>query len=267
MTALRYRFRNYIKTQTFSPLKKLLLFSKNYAGRNNTGHISFFAKASRVKKKYRIIDFKRLIWNLPAKILRFEYDPNRKINIALICYANGILSNILAVENIKKNKRIYNTDIKSLLKIGNTSLLSFLNEGSFLNGISTSFIKDTILVRSAGCQAILLKKYNNVCLVSLPSKEQILLSSSNIATLGRLSNIKHNFTKYYKAGQKRLLGKKPRVRGVAKNPIDHPHGGGGGRCLVTRWAKPAKNVSSRNKFKSSRRIAVSRKFFRKKIKK
>lgn len=254
-----------LNIQSYAPIKNLIRFIISQSGHNNTGRIVSFSKSWRVRRNYRFLDFKRMIWDLPAKILRIEYDPNRSSLIALICYYNGILSYILATEKMTVGQIIFTTLNKLLLKHnGNATLLYNCLEGSFLSAVEFRPGMGGILARSAGTQVILLKSLNYLeSVIRLPSKEEIVIKKISLVSLGRCSNIDRKFRYYYNAGQTRRIGKRPTSRGVAQNPIDHPHGGGGGRCLVTAWAKIAKNKTTRQK-KSSFFIVTSRKFYKKK---
>jgi large subunit ribosomal protein L2 len=252
------------KIQTFPTIKQLNLNLNKKAGRNNTGHISFFHRGGGVKKNFRLLDFKRLIWNIPAKVLRHEYDPFRNGFISLICYKNGILSYILTTDGLKINQWIINSNNKTFkLKVGNSTNLFKIPESTLIHSIEIVPGLGAKLIRSAGVFGQILKKnylFGKI-LIKLPSKEQILINKNSIATIGIVSNLNQMLIKYYKAGQKRLLGFRPWSRGVAKNPIDHPHGGGGGRHLVTPWSKVGKNQRTRDKKKSNKFIIKNRKLF------
>lgn len=268
MTYLFFRAKLFMKVQSFPSVKNLRVPLIGRSGRSNTGQITFQADGSRVYRNYRLVDFKRFIWYLKATILRVEYDPNRSSFIALICYANGILSYINATEGVFPGKRISMGDITRprFMKLGNTFPIHCLNEGSIIHTVEVKPNFGGILARSAGTSITILKQLEgNLILAKLPSKEEIVIDTNCIATLGRNTNIDRKFFTYYKAGQLSNLGVKPKVRGVAKNPVDHPHGGGGGRCLVTPWAKVAKNRRTRNKLRVSKQIVRSRRLFIRKV--
>lgn len=274
MTYIKYRLKKklknltskIIKLKTFPPVKNLLVKLKWFAGRNNSGKITFNSKSKRHKRNYRLIDFKFLIINLLYIILRIEYDPYRTSWITLICFANGILSYILTPHNLDLTDRLFNTNMKKLIKRFNGIPLFFAQESMLINCLEIKPLFGGKIARSAGTFVLVLKKLeNNFSLLKLPSKEQILLTNDCFCRIGRISNIDNKFINYYKAGQVRLLGFKPIVRGVAKNPIDHPHGGGGGKHLVTPFAKIAKNYPTRCSNKKgklsivrSRKLAVRR---------
>jgi len=278
MILLKRKLNNLIlKTKTYPLIENLLKFFAKTGGRNFKGkrHITMRTRMGGVKKKYRMLDFKRKLWNLSAKILRFEYDPYRTSLISLICYSNGILSYILKTENTFRGQRIWVGDLKRKIEFGNTMPLYYIPEGSFIHNIECFLGFGGVLCRSAGTFAIVMRKFiefNNEnkskisVLIRLPSREEILINGNCIATIGITSNINYKFVSFYKAGQKRLLGFKPKVRGVAKNPIDHPHGGGGGRCLVTALGKVAKNKPTRKKGRRVFTIITSRKKVRRRKK-
>ena len=266
MNYLFHRIKLRFRVQSYPSVKNLCVPIISSAGRNNTGKISFRAVGKRVSRKYRLVDFKRLVWNYPGKVLRIEYDPNRTSLIALICYPNGVLSYINATDGLYIGQRIFVSAFKQYLKLGNTLPMYIFNEGSVVNTVEFNAFNGGVLARSAGTAVTLLKKLpKNQILAKLPSKEEVLLDGNCLATYGRVSNLDRKFSSYYKAGQLVNFGVKPKVRGVAKNPIDHPHGGGGGRCLVTPWAQIAKNRRTRNKKKVSPQIVRSRRLFIRKV--
>jgi len=274
MTFLRFKAKFFLQYQTYPSIKNLSKVFKWWGGRNNTKKRAVFNKGTRKASRfYKMIDFKRLIWNLYAKILRFEYDAYRTSLIALICYSNGILTYILKIEGMKIGQRVISTDFfkKRYLQKGSMLPLNFFEEGSIISNLEIVFGKGGKLVRSAGTAAILVRKFSqtihgSVALIRLPSREEIFLSQDSFAILGRISNVDFFFVKYYKAGRRRLVGYKPKVRGVARNPVDHPHGGGGGKCLVTHKALPAKNRPTRNIQNSFLLIVKSKKKVRRKKK-
>ncbi len=270
MTSLLHRSRLVIKSVTYPPVKNLTKFFVPEAGHNNTGKVTYISKTRRVKRKYRLVDFKRLIWNSYFLVLRFEYDPNRSSFIALVCYLNGILSYVIATDGLEKRRKMFVGEpprlLQSNLRIGYILPIYRCNEGSFFNTLELNINFGGTLARSAGTAVTLLKKlFEDHYLVKLPSKEQILVDKDAVGNLGRTSNPDRKFTFYYNAGQMRRLGWKPKVRGVAKNPIDHPHGGGGGKCSVTPWAKVAKTQRTRDSLKSSPQIIRSRRLAVRKI--
>jgi len=214
-----------------------LIFNKkkNYSGRNNSGHITIYTKGNRHKKSFRIIDFKREYYNIPATIYSIEYDPNRSSFISLIIYKNFICCYILSVHHLKIGDTItsYKTDFlfELLYNKGDSSKLLYLPIGGIIHNIELWPNNGGIYVRSAGTYGKILKKITscNKALIVLPSTNYLYASLYSSATLGIVSNYNHNKQILGKAGRKRWLGKKSKVRGVAMNPVDHPHGGGEGK--------------------------------------
>lgn len=208
-------------------VKYLAFGLKNKTGKNFSGHRTVLSKGcGRQKRKFRLIDFSRLV-QVPGIILRIEYDPNRSCNIALVCYKNGILSYILAVNGMQKGMFINN----GFLNSGAVKKLNEFDLGSFICCIELRQGLGAKIARSAGCFSVVLSRSsenNNVCL-RLPSGEERLLKGENSAVLGVISNIQKKYEKKKKASDNIFLGKKPSVRGVAKNSVDHPHGGGRGK--------------------------------------
>ena len=217
-------------------LKKLIFLNKkNYSGRNNSGHITVFTKGPRKKKLYRVINFKRDIYNIPGIIYSVEYDPNRSSFISLLVYKNNICCYILSVQHLKVGDVIksYNSDalFELLYKKGDNNKLLFLPVGGIIHNLELWPGNGGIYIRSAGTYGKILKKlYNcNKVLIELPSKSSFYASLFSSATLGIVSNPTHNKIIIGKAGRNRWLGRKSIVRGVAMNPVDHPHGGGEGK--------------------------------------
>lgn len=208
-------------------IKYLSFGLKNKTGVNFSGHRTVLSKGTgRSKRKFRLIDFTRLI-QIPGIILRIEYDPNRSSNIALVCYKNGFLSYIIAVNGMHKDMFINN----GFLTSGSVKELKDFDLGSFICCIELRKDFGAKIARSAGCFSVVLshiKQFNKV-VIRLPSGEERLLKSSNTAVLGVVSNVNKKFKKKRKASDNLRLGKKPSVRGVAKNCVDHPHGGGRGK--------------------------------------
>jgi large subunit ribosomal protein L2 len=236
---------------------------KKFAGRNNQGFITVRHQGGQCDRQYRIINFTYFYWNCYGIILKFSYDPNRTAPIMLLCYLNGILSCHLAVKNLKVGDLFYigniNNEVKHILN--RTSYFSNITEGSLISNISHLKNKGTQFVRAAGTSAQLLKIDNvkKKVLLRLPSKEERLVDLDAICTLGQVANINHFFFSISTAGRNRLLGKRPTVRGVAMNPVDHPHGGGQGktsgaggfRSQVTFKGRVAKTQPTRNPSKNN----------------
>ena len=244
------------------PEKSLTVDLKKAPGRNNQGRITSRHRGGGVKKKYRIIDFKRDKDGIPAKVVSIEYDPYRSARIALLQYADGEKRYIIAPLGLKVgDKVISGEDVP--LKVGNTLPLSRIPEGTSIYNIELKRGKGGQLVRSAGTSAELLSKEGGYAQVKLPSGEIRLISLDCRATIGQVGNVEHENIQIGKAGRARLMGRRPYVRGSAMNPIDHPHGGGEGRSgpgrhPVTPWGKPTKGKKTRKKGKPSDKLIVQR---------
>lgn len=253
----------FIKNKRFK-IKKLMKGFKRANGRNNQGKITVRHRGGGHKRLYRQITFNRK--NLNGKVQAIVYDPNRSANIAIICINNSIFRTtyILAPEGLKKNDYIMSGP-SSDLKIGNSLPLSSLPIGSIIHNISLNPNGPGKLIRSAGTYAQLLQKTeNNYAKIRLNSGELRLILLTCYATLGIVSNINHKKIKLGKAGRNRWLNKRPHVRGVAMNPVDHPHGGGegktsGGRPSVSPQGKITKGKFTRLKKKSNQFILEFRK--------
>jgi len=217
--------------------KKLLKGIYNKSGRNNSGKITIFFRGSRKKKRYRFIDFHKKLWGIKGLVIKIEYDPNRSSFISLIFYSNGILSYILAFDQIYEGYIIENGIFCSNTNIGNTLPLKLLPVGSVIHNIEIYFGQGGQFTRSAGSFAKILHKRINYTAIKLSSKQKHYILSDCLATLGRISNINHNLKNLKKAGTSINLGFKSRVRGCAMNPVDHPHGGRtkGGKIPVSRY--------------------------------
>eukprot|EP00003_Mantamonas_plastica_P020405 TRINITY_DN3294_c0_g1_i1.p1 TRINITY_DN3294_c0_g1~~TRINITY_DN3294_c0_g1_i1.p1 ORF type:complete len:275 (+),score=-145.02 TRINITY_DN3294_c0_g1_i1:208-1032(+) len=243
-------------------VKKLTYGLPEKAGRNNSGKITVRRRGGRHKRLYRIIDFKRTLFNIPGQVQRIEYDPNRSAFIALILYKNGLLSYILAPNELKVGDIIVSGENVEI-KPGNALPLQFIPIGTNIHNIELKPGKGGQLVRAAGTSAKLIKKgEDGYALIKLSSGELRLIHLKCMATIGILSNLDHKNQSIGKAGASRWRNKRPSVRGVAMNPIDHPHGGGegktsGGRPSVTPWGKPTKGKRTRFN-KRTQRFIVSR---------
>lgn len=206
-------------------IKYLSFGLKNKTGINFSGHRTVLSKGSgKSKRKFRLIDFNRSI-NIPGIILKIEYDPNRSCNVALICYKNGFLSYIVAVNGMKENMFI-NT---GFLMSGSVKTLKNFDLGSFICCVELRKDLGAKIARSAGCFSVVLSRISEKVSIRLPSGEERYLKAENSAVLGVVSNIQRKFKKKKKASDNIFLGKKPSVRGVSKNCVDHPHGGGRGK--------------------------------------
>lgn len=245
-----------------TPEKSLLVSLKKTGGRNSFGRITSRHIGGGHKKKYRIIDFRRNKIDIPAKVASIEYDPNRSARIALLNYLDGEKRYILAPLNLKVGDVVLassNADIKP----GNSLPLRAIPLGTIIHNIELKIGKGGQLARSAGTFAQLMAKEGKYAQVKLPSGEVRLVLLDCMATVGQVGNIDHENVTIGKAGRTRWLGRRPKVRGVAMNPVDHPHGGGegrtsGGRHPVTPWGIPTKGYKTRKNKTSSRFIVKPR---------
>lgn len=228
------------------PLTYLSFGKKNISGRNNTGKIMNYHRGGGCKKKLRIIDYKRYIWNLYAIVLRIEFDPNRSALLCLIAYSNGILSYIIAPEKIFVGDRILSKD-DVLFNNGNTTYLKNIPIGIKIHNIELKLNQGAQFIRAAGTYATIISKEQNYVVIKLKSGELRKINSLCIATIGSVSNFEFRFRKFIKAGYYRLKGWKPIVRGVAMNPVDHPHGGGQGKTAGGRPSVNAKGFITKGK--------------------
>ena len=246
-----------------APERSLTTTLKKNAGRNSYGKITVRHQGGGVRRKYRVIDFKRRKVDVKATVTAIEYDPNRSANIALIEYADGEKAYILAPIGLKVNDEVMagaNADIKP----GNNLPISSIPVGTLIHCIELKPGKGAQMVRSAGNAAQLMAKEGKYAHVRLPSGEMRLVSVDCKATIGTVGNPEHENVKLGKAGKSRWLGKRPEVRGSVMNPNDHPHGGGEGKSPVGRpgpvtpWGKPALGYKTRNKKKASNKFIVKR---------
>ena len=234
---------------TGKPVKSLTAGLSKKGGRNNTGRITMRRKGGGHKAKYRIVDFKRNNTE-SATVDRIEYDPNRSSYIALITYTDGTTNYILAPKDLKAGDQVISGEKKEI-RIGNCMPMSDIPVGIDIHNIELKIGSGAQLARSAGSSTQIVGKSDGYVAIKLPSGEQRKVREECRATIGVLSNIDKKNQKLGKAGRKRWLGVRPSVRGVAMNPIDHPHGGGegktsGGRDPVTPWGKPTKGKKTRN---------------------
>ncbi len=244
---------DFAEITTDRPEKSLLAPLKKTGGRNCFGRITARHIGGGHKRRYRIIDFKRNKRDIPARVASIEYDPNRTSRIALLHYVDGEKRYILAPLDIKIGDEIEageNVEIKP----GNALPIRKIPIGSLIHNVELKIGKGGQLIRSAGSSAQLVAKENKYAHIKMPSGELRLVHVDCYATIGQVSNADHSNISLGKAGRKRWLGKRPRVRGVAMNPVDHPMGGGegrssGGRHPCTPWGKPTKGYRTRkNKF-------------------
>jgi len=243
------------------PEKSLLAPLVNRAGRNNQGKITVRHHGGGHKRKYRIIDFKRNKDGIPGRVATIEYDPNRTAYIALINYADGEKRYIIAPKGLKVNDTIVSGPDADI-KIGNALPLENIPVGTLIHNIELKPGKGGQLVRAAGTEAQLLGKEGQYVVVRLSSGEMRRILKTCRATVGTVSNQDHELVKIGKAGRSRWLRKRPVVRGVVMNPVDHPHGGGEGRAPIGRkspmspWGKPTLGYKTRKKKKASSQYIV-----------
>lgn len=246
---------------TDTPEKSLLAPKTRKSGRNNMGRITSRHAGGGHKRRYRIIDFKRDKFGVPGKVKTIEYDPNRTARICLIVYADGEKRYIIAPDGLQVGDTIISGD-EVEIKRGNSLPLKRIPLGTIIHNIELKPRKGGQLIRSAGSYATMMAKEGGFAHVKLRSGEVRLIHLDCYATIGQVSNAEHSLIKIGKAGKSRYLGRRPHVRGVAMNPVDHPHGGGegktaGGRHPVTPWGKPTKGGRTR-KNKRTDRFIVSR---------
>ena len=245
------------------PEKSLVRPLKKSGGRNNKGRITSRRRGGGHKRQYRIIDFKRNKFDIPAKVVAIEYDPNRSARIALLHYIDGEKRYILSPYGIKVGDKVVSSQKKAPLKIGNCLPLSKIPSGLFVHNVELVPGKGAQMVRSAGVGAQVLAKDAGMVTLKLPSGEVRMVSEKCMVTIGEVGNKSHETVKIGKAGRSRWLGRRPKVRGVAMNPVDHPMGGGegkssGGRHPTTPWGKPTKGYKTRKKNKTSNRYITKR---------
>ena len=246
-----------------TPEKSLLESKKRKAGRNAQGKITVRHRGGGAKKKYRIVDFKRNKDGIAAKVIGIEYDPNRSANIALICYADGEKSYILAPQGLTNGMKVMSGE-HAEAKVGNCLPLSLIPVGAQVHNIELFPGKGGQMVRSAGNAAQLMAKEGKYATLRLPSGEMRMVPIECRATIGVVGNGDHNLVKIGKAGRKRHMGIRPTVRGSVMNPNDHPHGGGEGKTGIGRpgpctpWGKPALGLKTRKKNKQSNKLIVRR---------
>ena len=247
-----------------TPEKSLTESLKKNAGRNNQGKITVRHQGGGVRRKYRIIDFKRNSKDgIVAKVIGVEYDPNRTANIALICYADGEKAYILAPEGLTDGMEVVSgPDVEA--KLGNCLPLANVPVGAQVHNIELVPGRGGQMVRAAGGSAQLMAKEGKFATLRLPSGEMRMVPINCRATIGVVGNGEHNLVNLGKAGRKRHMGIRPTVRGSVMNPNDHPHGGGEGRAPIGRpgpstpWGKPALGYKTRAKKKQSNKMIVRR---------
>ena len=243
------------------PEKSLTSGRAEKAGRDSKGRISVWHKGGGHKRRYREIDFKRDKIGIPAKVVTIEYDPNRSANIALVSYVDGEKRYIIASKGLTVGRTVV-SGANAPLEVGNALPLEAIPLGFSVHNIELTLGRGAQMARSAGASALVAAKEGDYVTLKLPSGEMRMVFNKCFATIGAAGNEDHMNVQLGKAGRTRWLGKRPTVRGMAMNPIDHPHGGGEGRNKginpVTPWGQPTRGFKTRNKHKPSSRFIVTR---------
>lgn len=266
-TSAGTRFTTYITYDEITktePEKSLTIAIKKHAGRNHHGHITARHRGGGARRLYRIIDFKRNKFDIPGKVKSIEYDPNRTAFIALIAYKDGEKRYILAPQGLKVGDEVIASRNEVPIKPGNSTMLRNLPLGTMVHNIELTIGKGGQLARSAGTYAQLVALEGDYAFLKMPSTELRKVHANCMATIGVVSNQDHINVTIGKAGRMRHLGRRPHVRGVAMNPVDHPHGGGEGKAPqgnphpVTPWGQITKGLKTRKKNKPSNKFIVTR---------
>jgi len=262
--------RRYMTISTFeeitkkSPERKLTTALRKTGGRNNRGRITSRHRGGGHRRRYRIIDFKRNKYDMSGEVLSVEYDPNRSSRIALIEYEDGEKRYIIAADGLRVGNKIISTLNSQIpFNVGNAMPLGLIPEGLLVHNIELKPGKGAQMARSAGSYARIMASESGMITLKLPSGEMRMVSGNCFATIGMVGNKSHESIVIGKAGRKRWLGRRPKVRGVVMNPVDHPHGGGegrtsGGRHPVSPWGMPTKGYRTRKKNKKSNQFIVKR---------
>lgn len=260
---MRYKTTLVFDELTDKPAEKALTKGLPFrAGRSSTGRISVRRKGGRHKRKYRVVDFRRDKIGVPALVQAIEYDPNRSANIALLTYADGEKRYILAPKGLQVGMSVENGP-KAEPRLGNCLPLENIPVGTMVHSIELQLGRGGQMARSAGTSATIAAAEGDYVTLRLPSGEMRMVFRKCSATVGVVGNEDHMNVSLGKAGRSRWLGKRPKVRGVVMNPVDHPHGGGegrtsGGRHPVTPWGIPTKGYKTRKKRKSSGKFIVKK---------
>jgi large subunit ribosomal protein L2 len=265
-TSAGMRFRTGLTFDEISkktPEKNLREPLKHSGGRNNTGRITADHRGGGHKRLYRLIDFKRDKKNIPAKVETIEYDPNRSARIALLRYVDGERRYILAPERLQIGDSVIAGENNIDIQPGNSLPLKLIPVGTVIHNVELKIGKGGQLVRSAGSGAQLMAKEGSYALLKMPSGELRHILAECRATIGQVGNADQENISWGKAGRMRWLGWRPTTRGIAKNPVDHPHGGGEGRSKgnhpMTPWGKPTKGYKTRKNRSSDKYIVKGRK--------
>ena len=246
-----------------TPEKSLVVTLKKNGGRNNLGRITVRHRGGGAKRKYRVIDFRRVKDGVQATVTAIEYDPNRTANIALISYTDGVKAYIIAPKGLKVGDKVESGE-NADIKVGNCLPLANIPEGTMVHNVELKAGKGGQMARSAGSSVQILGREGKYTLLRLASGEVRKVLSTCRATIGEVGNADHELVKIGKAGRKRHMGIRPTVRGSVMNPNDHPHGGGEGRTPigrkgpVTPWGKPALGAKTRKNNKASDKLIVRR---------
>ena len=246
------------------PERKLTTALRKTGGRNNHGRITSRHRGGGHQRRYRIIDFKRNKYDMSAVIASIEYDPNRSPRIALLEYEDGEKRYIIAPDGLKVDDKVISTQHNQIpFKTGNAMPLGSIPEGLLVHNIELKPGKGAQMARSAGAYARIMANEAGMITLKLPSGEMRMVSEQCIATIGMVGNKSHESIVIGKAGRNRWLGRRPKVRGVVMNPVDHPHGGGegrtsGGRHPVSPWGMPTKGYRTRKKNNASDKYIVKR---------
>ena len=247
-----------------TPEKSLLRKLNQTGGRNNQGKATVSDKGGGAKRKYRLIDFKRDKFDIPARVTTIEYDPNRTANIALLTYKDGEKRYIIAPKGLEVGSIVISSKTADI-KVGNTLPLEAIPVGTVIHNVELKPGKGAELARSAGASAQILGREGKYVLIRLQSGETRKVLGSCLATVGVVGNEDYELVNIGKAGRSRHMGIRPHNRGSVMNPNDHPHGGGEGRAPIGRkspmtpWGKPALGVKTRKSKKKSEKLIVSRK--------
>jgi len=244
------------------PYKPLVESKQRISGRNNQGELTIWRRGGGHKRQYRVIDFKRDKTGVPARVATVEYDPNRSAFISLLHYADGDKRYILYPTGLKVGDKVVSGPEADIV-VGNALPLRNIPAGTVIHNLELRLGKGGQLVRSAGGSAQLLSKESDYALVRLPSGEVRRIHVDCMASIGQVGNVDHENVAIGKAGRRRWMGIRPTVRGVAKNPVDHPHGGGegrtsGGRHPVTPFGQPTRGYKTRNNKQTDRFIVKRR---------
>ncbi len=258
----RFKVVGQFETVTASKPEKSLVKGKSKSGgRNNTGKMTMRQLGGGHKKRYRVIDFKRDKDGIPATVKSIEYDPNRSARVALLVYADGEKRYIIAPNGLQVGQKVMSGE-KATPEIGNTLFLEHIPLGTVISGIEMRPGQGAIIARSAGSFAQLAARDGKYAIIKMPSGETRMILITCKATIGAIGNSDHQLERSGKAGRSRWLGRRPRVRGVAMNPVDHPMGGGEGRASGghprSRTGVPAKGYKTRTPKKASNKYIIER---------